>query len=184
MTSPATSSPSVAWRPPAPLARVRSWLGDWLVIGAWIGVLSLVGAVVVPRLELPGAGAATPRGLLVADLVFTVITVLPWWLYLLLTESSGRRATLGKRWAGLVVAGAAGGVASAAAVWGRNLVKVAPWQLAHLGVSRSIYQVQTGWAAVFLGLSLALLAACAAPALAGGRGLHDRVAGTRVEGAA
>ena len=179
MTSLATSSSGAARRP-APVARVRSWLGDWLVIGVWIGVLTAVGAFLVPRLDLPGASATSVRGLLVADLIFTLITVLPWWLYLSITEASRRRATLGKRWAGLVVVGPTPGSAGRA-VWGRNLVKASPWQLAHLGVSRMLFELQTGWAVVFLVLSLGLLAACAVPALTGGQGIHDRVAGTRVE---
>lgn len=163
------------------MARVRSWLGDWVVIGAWIGVLTAVGAVVVPRLDLPDVATASVRELLVADVVFTLVTVVPWWCYLSLTESSARHATLGKRWAGLVVADAAGGLAGTGAVWLRNLVKAAPWQLAHLGVSRMIYELQLGLGAVFLVASLALLAACAGPALTGGRGLHDRAGGTRVQ---
>lgn len=180
MTSAPPTSAVARWRP-APVARVRSWLGDWLVIGAWIGVMSLVGAAVVPRLDLPDLTTPSLRELLVADVVFALLTVVPWWCYLSLSEGSARRATLGKRWAGLVVADAAGGTAGPAAVWLRNLVKALPWHLAHLGVTRMIYELQLGLGTVFLIASLALLAACAGPALTGGRGVHDRAAGTRIQ---
>lgn len=183
MTSAPPTSPVARWRP-APVARVRSWLGDWVVIGVWIGLLTAVGAVVVPLLELPGVASASVRELLVADVVFALLTVVPWWCYLSVTESSRRRATLGKRWAGLVVADAAGGTAGAGAVWLRNLVKATPWQLAHLGVSRMIYELQLGLGMAFLVASLLLLAACAGPALTGGRGVHDRAVGLRVQRAA
>lgn len=49
------------------------------------------------------------------------------------------------------------------------------------GVSRAILEVQTPLAMTLTVLSLVLAGACMAPALVGGRGLHDRVAGTRVE---
>lgn len=181
--------PSAPAPPPAPppglrpgaVARVRSWLVDWAVIGAWLAVLAAVGLVVRLAVELPEQTVPTTRELLTADLLITLGTVVPYVVYLSVTEASTWRATLGKRWAGLVVAGAAGGAATVGAIWVRNVVKAAPWQLAHLGVSRAIYEVQTPWAIIFTVLAMVLVAACAVPALTGGRGLHDRVAGTRVE---
>lgn len=172
------------WRP-RPVARVRSWLGDWLVVAGWLGVLGLVGLLVRPLLD----GSAAPwspsqRDLLVADLLITLATVVPYVIYLSVTESSPRRATVGKRWAGLVVADASGGPATAGQVWFRNIVKALPWQLAHLGVSRAIFEVQLPLALTLTVLSLVLAAACMAPALVGGRGVHDRLAGTRVQRAA
>ncbi|MGD8199959.1 RDD family protein [Ornithinimicrobium sp. W1679] len=166
---------------PAPGPRVTSWLVDWAVVGGWLGVLTLV-AFLAPS---PWASAqpSTPTAgtLLLTDLLVTVATVVPYVLYLSLTETSRARATLGKRVAHLAVAGAEGGRAADGAVWVRNLVKASPWQLAHLGVSRAVLDVQPGAAAVLVVLSLALVAACAVPSLVGGRGVHDRMAGTRVE---
>lgn len=166
---------------PAAVARVRSWLVDWAVIGAWIAVLSAVGFLVRLAADLPEQTTPTTRELLTADLLITLVTVVPYVIYLSVTEASTWRATLGKRWAGLVVADEDGGVAGAGRVWLRNVVKAGPWQVAHLGVSRAIYEVQTPWAISLSGLAMVLAAACAVPALTGGRGLHDRVAGTRVE---
>lgn len=174
--------PPVTNRRPGPAARVRSWLGDWLVVALWLGLLALLGLVVAPLLD---AGRASdppgPRALLLADLAIALVTVVPYVVYLSASESSHRRATVGKRWAGLVVADAAGGVATTGAVWLRNVVKALPWQLAHLGVSRAILEVQLPLALLLNVLALALAAACVVPALVGGRGLHDRVAGTQVQ---
>lgn len=172
-----------SWRP-SPRARVGSWLGDWAVVGAWLGVLAVAGLVLAPALGIPTAFEVTPTSLLASDVVITVLTVLPYVCYLALTESSPRHATLGKRWAGLAVTGVDGGAPAASALWLRNIVKALPWQLGHLGASRGILEVQQGLGLLLVVLSLALAAACAGPALIGGRGIHDRAAGTRVQRAA
>lgn len=180
---PSTSPDALAapQAPPGPVARVRSWLLDWLVVGAWLGVLAVLGLALRPLLPSDEAGPATMGTLLTADLLITVATVLPYLLYLALTESSPRRATLGKRWADLRVAAADGSSPVTGAVWVRNLVKVLAWQLGHLGFTRAMFETQVG---LGIGLSVAgtlLGLACALPALVGGRGIHDRIAGTRVE---
>ncbi|MFK5646211.1 RDD family protein [Ornithinimicrobium sp. LYQ121] len=165
---------------PSSGARVRSWLGDWLVIGAWLLLLTL-GAWLGGLWEgAPAPSRPTWTELAVGDVAVTLATVVPFLLYLALSESSRHRATLGKRWAHLVVSAAGGGRPSASAVWTRNLVKVLPWQLAHLAVSRAILDLQLTAAVVLDVASLVLLALVAVPALTGGQGLHDRLAGTRV----
>lgn len=175
------SAPPAPWRP-RPTARVRSWLGDWVVVALWLAVLTVVGLLVGQRLA-DAAGPSSPGAvpLLAADLAIMLATVVPYVVYLSVTESSPRRATLGKRWSGLVVADAEGGVARTGQIWLRNVVKALPWQLAHLGVSRAILEVQLPLATTLTVVSLLLAGACMAPALVGGRGLHDRLAGTRVE---
>lgn len=146
------------------------------------GSLTLLGLVVRAVIDLSPAPTIPSSGdLLRSDLLVTVFTVLPYVAYLAVTESSARHATLGKRWAGLVVTAADGGAPSTAAVWWRNAVKALPWQMAHLGVSRAILEVQIAWAMALTVSSLLLLAACAVPALLGGRGIHDRLAGTSVQ---
>lgn len=168
------------WRP-APGPRVGSWLVDWAVVGAWLGVLTLVGFVLLPALGVPRTFAVNARSLLVSDLAITLATVVPYVCYLSLTESSARHATLGKRLTGLEVAALDGGAPSVSAVWLRNVVKAAPWQLGHLGAARGILEIQQGLGLVLTVLALALVAACAIPALVGGRGVHDRAAGTQVQ---
>lgn len=182
MPSTSPDAPAPPRLRPGPVARVRSWLLDWLVVGAWLGVLAVIGLLVRPLLSPDdGGGSTTMRDLVVADLLITVATVLPYLLYLVLTESSSRRATLGKRWAGLRVVAADGSSPATSAVWVRNLVKVLSWQLGHLGFTRGMFEIQVG-----LGIGLAIAGtllglACAVPALVGGRGIHDTLARTRVE---
>jgi uncharacterized RDD family membrane protein YckC len=179
-----STSPDAAAPPrlrPGLVARVRSWLLDWLVVGAWLGVLAVIGLLVRPLLSPDDGGSTAIRELLVADLLITVATVLPYLLYLVLTESSSRRATLGKRWANLRVVAADGSSPATSAVWVRNLVKVLSWQLGHLGFTRGMFEIQVGLG-IGLGVAGTLLGlACAVPALVGGRGIHDTLAGTRVE---
>lgn len=160
--------------------RVGSWLADWLVVCGWLAVLTVAGLIVRSLLGDIDEQAMSTSSLYLADLVFTVLTVLPYLAYLALTESSPRHATLGKQWAGLVVIGAEGCPPGRGRVWLRNLVKALPWQLAHLGVSRAIFEIQVLAGVGATVLSLVLVAACALPALAGRSGLHDLTAGTRV----
>lgn len=178
-TSPQTPAPGRTW--PPPVARVRSWLLDWVVVGAWLGVLALVGLVVRPLLPAADGGATTLRQLVTADLLITVGTVVPYLLYLALTESSSRHATLGKRWARLRVSAADGSAPATGAVWERNIVKALPWQLGHMGFLRGVLEIQAGMGITLAVAGTLLGLACGIPALVGGRGLHDRVAGTRVE---
>ena len=182
-TTPPVGAPAPGRRRwhPSPGPRVASWLVDWLVVGVWLGVLTLVAFLTRGSWTADGTSTPTAGTLLATDLLVTLGTVVPYVLYLVLTETSGARATLGKRVNHLVVAGEDGGRATVTAVWLRNLVKAAPWQLAHLGVSRAVLDVQHGWAVAMVVASLVLAAACAVPSLVGGRGVHDRVAGTRVE---
>lgn len=181
MPSPSLDAPALRRLRPGPVARVRSWVLDWLVVAAWLGVLAVVGLLLRPLPSADDGGGTTLSALLTADVLITVATVLPYLLYLALTEASPRHATLGKRWAGLRVAAADGSAPSVGAVWVRNVAKVLAWQLGHLGFTRAMFEVQVG---LGVGLSVAgtlLGLACAVPALAGGRGIHDRIAGTRVE---
>lgn len=199
---PSPSPTLTRWRP-SPVARVRSWVGDWLVASAWLAALTVVGVVVRQVMDLPERAGGPPSAgqMVVWDLLIAGVTVLPWLLYLVLCEASSWRATVGKRWAGLQVGRAGddgrgpggvlgeslgdgsgeGGRASTAQLWVRNGIKVLPWQLGHLAAARSILEVQQGWALTFLALSFVLTALCVVPSLTGGRGVHDRVAGTRVQ---
>lgn len=181
MSSTSPEAPAAGGTWPRPVARVRSWLLDWVVVGVWLGVLALVGLVVRPLLPEGDGGATSLRQLLTADLLITLGTVVPYLLYLALTESSSRRATLGKRWAHLRVSAADGSAPGTGAVWVRNIVKALPWQLGHMGFLRGMFEMQAGLGIGLTVLSLLLALACALPALAGGRGIHDRIAGTRVE---
>jgi uncharacterized RDD family membrane protein YckC len=110
-----------------------------------------------------------------------VITVVPYFLYLVITESGPAHATWGKRRSHLVVECADGSPAPPSHIVVRNLVKVLPWQLGHMSALRFATGAQLGLAAVFFSMCLILLVGVAGPVLAGRRGLHDRIAGTSVQ---
>ena len=83
-------------------ARFGSWLGDDVVVLAWLFlVFAFVG---VPTLLGWVDLSAVWSRVWAADLAVTVLTVLPYLLYLVLTEAGPRHATWGKRRAGLAVA--------------------------------------------------------------------------------
>lgn len=163
-----------------PWARVRSWLGDWAVVAGWLVLLGLLSFFFLDGFSAPPEDPPSAAELLPYDLLIAVATVIPFLLYLVVTESSASHASLGKRWNHLTVRSISGAAPSRRSVWVRNLVKVLPWQLAHLAVSRFILDTQLSTAIVFDVGALALLGLIAAPALTGGQGLHDRLAGTVV----
>lgn len=158
--------------------RLKSWVVDYLVILAWLGLMAV--AVGVPSLagwfqldEVWSSRVST-------DVAITALTVVPLFLYLTVTESRPGHATLGKWWAGLEVTTAEGSTTGAARIGLRNLVKVLPWQLGHMGSVRLLGGEAEGLGMALNLLALALLAAVAGPPVATWRGLHDVVAGTAV----
>jgi uncharacterized RDD family membrane protein YckC len=167
--------------PPPACGRDRLLASGWdyLVILAWLATLTVLGLLVRPLLPEPGEHPAP----LAYDAVALVFSVLPVWLYLTSTEAGAHQATWGKRRLGLEVVRGDGGRPGRTRVAVRNAVKLLPWQLAHMSVSRVVLGVD---APVVVGttyaLSLLLPAASIAMAWRDGahRALHDRVAGTRV----
>ncbi len=116
-----------------------------------------------------------------SDVGITLLTVLPYFLYLFLTEISDRHATWGKRRAGITVAGVDGTSPGRGAIAARNVLKVLPWQLGHMGTMRLATSDEVTAAAVtFEVASLLLLAAIVVPILNRRRGVHDALAGTTV----
>lgn len=168
-------------RPPQLRPRLISLGLDYLVIACWIAVITVLGFAVRPLLPPagePGVGA-DPVG---ADAVAFVLTVLPAWLYLTITEAGRARATCGKRTAGLRVVNDVGGDPPWPRVAARNAVKLAPWQLAHLSVARFILGVDQGVAVTAYLASLTFVIVTVSMAVRDPlrRGLHDRIVGTRI----
>lgn len=159
-----------------PARRLRSWLWDYLVILVWLAIVLLV--IGVPQalgwLDL----SAIWSNQIVADVAVTVLTVIPFWRYLVITEAGPSHATWGKRRAGLAVA--ADPVPTVGRVAFRNLIKVLPWQFGHLSAMRFATGEVTVFAVVAYVVAMVLLVAVALPPLLGRRGLHDLAAGTRV----
>ncbi|MGH8952949.1 MAG: RDD family protein [Acidimicrobiia bacterium] len=172
-------------RPPSPAPRSQrlvSWWWDYLLILAWLAVIFLLIGLpqILGWLDLSAIWTDQVAG----DIAITVLTVLPYFLYLTVTEWRPPHATLGKRRAGITVIGKNGEPPGSGAVLVRNLVKVLPWQLGHMGTTRLIYTTEVTTAAIsFQTASLAFLALVVVPILFGKAGIHDLLAGTRVTSA-
>lgn len=174
-TAPA-EGPAVASGP----ARWRASLWDYVLIVVWIAVLSAVGALVRTRWSVD-----LPTGpVWVTDVFVFLITVLPVWGYLTVSEGGVRQASWGKTRAGLrVVSLSSDGAMRLGRSAARNAVKLLPWQLAHVAVARLILgapePVVIG-AAYASSVAVALVSLVVAWRDPRHRGLHDFVAGTRV----
>ncbi|MFI7420559.1 RDD family protein [Nonomuraea sp. NPDC049684] len=150
---------------------------DYLVIAAWLTALA---GVFVP-LSRAGAGFGGV-GALGTDLLITALSVLPLGAYLVGREAGRRQATWGKRRAGLVVALAGGGRPGAARIVARALVKLLPWQCAHMAVSRLVREPESAVAMPLLVAAYTLAGASVVLVLTrrDRAALHDLVTATRV----
>ncbi|MEV4392955.1 RDD family protein [Nonomuraea sp. NPDC049607] len=151
---------------------------DYLVIVAWLVLL----AVVFVPLRLAGAAVFDGLGVVGTDVLITALSVLPVLTYLTLGEAGRRQATWGKRRAGLVVVLAGGGRPGAARIVARGLVKLLPWQCAHMAVSRLARDQESAVAMPLLVAAYALAGATIVLVLArrDRAALHDLVTATRV----
>lgn len=163
--------------------RWRASLWDYLIILGWLGFLTALGLVVRPLLPPVPAEQTVPPLAANSDAVAFVLTVLPVWVYLTTTESGRRRASWGKRRAGLYVTSATGDNFGWRRIAVRNAVKLLPWQLAHVAVARIITGADEPVTILFA-YALALLLPTVSITMAWRdplrRALHDRIAGTRV----
>jgi uncharacterized RDD family membrane protein YckC len=150
-----------------------------VVIGAGIAVLTGAGAAVRRVAGSPSPALSLPA----TDLLVLAATVLPTGAYLAAGEAGAHRAAWGKRRAGLRVVAAEGGRPGVARILLRTAVKLLPWQLAHLSVTRLVLgsgNPVVTWGANALAYLLPAVSVTMALRDRQGRALHDRVAGTRV----
>ena len=170
----------VRFPPPAPASRrLASWGWDYLLILGWLLLVFLF--VGLP--QILGWIDLTPvwTDQSSADVGITILTVLPYFAYLYLTELKRPHATWGKRKAGIAVAGRDDAPPRGGSVLIRNLVKVMPWQLGHMGTMRLATSSEVTTTAIALEVSsLILLALIVVPIFLRRRGVHDLVAGTQV----
>lgn len=186
-------------------ARLLSWSVDYVVVLTWLLVVLLV--IGVPTMAGWVDLSAVWSRDWAADVAVTVLTVLPYLGYLVVTEAGPWGATWGKKLVGLAVVRRPAGAGPGGATPGgagmpatsrdrgstpkapglprilvRNLVKVLPWQLGHMSAMRFATEADAVRPdAVWLyGASTVVLVAVALPPLLGRPGLHDVVAGTRV----
>ena len=177
---PFTRSNKLVFRSPAPTARrIASWGWDYLLILGWLFLVFLL--VGLP--QLLGWIDLTPvwTNQTSADVGITILTVLPYFAYLYLSESREPHATWGKRRAGLAVTDGEEASPKNSAVLIRNVVKVMPWQLGHMGTMRLVTTEEVTAAAItFQTASILLLASIVIPILFRRRGIHDVLASTTV----
>ncbi|WP_347355078.1 RDD family protein, partial [Intrasporangium sp.] len=160
-------------------------LGERVVAAA---LTSAAGALVSgPLVAAALAGGAWRRGsgragaAVVAD---AVVTVVPWLVVGVLDDAGLAGSLGGKSRSRLRIVDRSGDPATAGRLILREAVKLAPWQLAHLGVRQQVGRLggdrcdQLGRLA--LGGSLVLAAVSVASVLITGRALHDWVSGTNV----
>jgi uncharacterized RDD family membrane protein YckC len=163
-------------------ARLRASAVDLLAIWAWLGAVAALSRL--PVLRRTGYAALFRRPA-TADAAQFVTGVLPVVLYLAAGEAGSAHATRGKRATGLAVLGPGGTWPGRRRILVRTAVKLLPWQLAHLALTRAAgVGVARSPKLAGAGFGLALAVAGTSVALAAsrpdGRALHDLAAGTRV----
>jgi uncharacterized RDD family membrane protein YckC len=118
--------------------------------------------------------------------LYTLITIsFPVWLYFVLTEVSGWQATIGKTWLGLqTIDAVGGGQISVRQSLLRTLVKVLPWEVAHLANNLPVpmwYDPEPGFRAGFILVPVLIILYLVVVILTPNhQSLHDLVAGTLV----
>lgn len=163
-------------------ARTEACLVDCLVALAWLLLLGGV-AIGLRALGLEPQWTATSE--LSADLAALLVGLVPVGIYLVLTETSRRQGSLGKRRVGLRVVRADGTRATPWQLALRTIIKLAPWFLAHLGLSRVWMHLGTQQTAcfclacVYVIVPISIGLALVHPQR---RALHDWLTGTRVVG--
>ena len=162
--------------------RLTASLTDLAVIGSWLGVLTVAGAVVRRSVPVRPPVALVGRALAAMDLGVLLATVLPAGAYLGSTEATAQ-ATLGKRLQGLRVLDQYDAPPDATRIAVRTFVKLLPWQLGHVAVARimlGVRQPWVGWPCYLASLTVPAVSVALALRDPAGRALHDRIAGTRV----
>ena len=173
--------------------RLAAFLVDVVIV--YVAVVILLQLVLDPLREALGPGWVRVGWFYIG---YTLLTVsLPTWLYFAGYESSQEQATLGKRWLGVVVTGPDGGEAPFWRALLRTLVKLLPFEVAHMAIALpanpfvdplsgtfTVPALEDLGGSVVIGILIALLMLGAILLTAAlhpdRRGLHDLVAGTYV----
>jgi uncharacterized RDD family membrane protein YckC len=165
--------------------RIAALLIDYGLILGWMVIIAAVSAGIA--VATGGYANWLAWGTTVAQLLGFAVLVLPVGIYLFVTESSARQATIGKRVLRLRVVARDGSRAPAWRILVRTVVKLLPWEIAHFFVWHTVAAASGGgvfppW--LIIGLVIAdvlpiayVLTVAIEPER---RGPHDLVAGTRV----
>lgn len=134
------------------ILRFKALLFDWLLISAYLVVLSIV-ALVVYQIVFAGIPEFSA---LQTQLIATFASVVPIILIFSIMEGTKDFASWGKKKVNLRV------VYKANPLWGsmiRNTLKFLPWQLGHMSTINGIYNgFNTPFSIVYLSLSIGLAA--------------------------
>jgi uncharacterized RDD family membrane protein YckC len=165
--------------------RVAALLLDYALILGWMAIVAAISAGIA--LAAGGYADWLAWGTAVAQLLGFVVLVLPVGIYLFVTESSARQATVGKRVLRMRVVTRDGSRAPAWRILVRTVVKLLPWEIAHFFVWHTVAAasgdgVFPPWLIAGLIVADVLPVAYVLTVLLEPqrRGPHDLVAGTRV----
>jgi uncharacterized RDD family membrane protein YckC len=170
--------------PASPFRRVGAWLLDYLLIAAYLVVLTVASLGLRISPMEAGLGGALSRPV-AAELAGFLLLTLPVVLYFALCEASRWQATLGKRALRLAVVDARGGRLTPRRALLREAVRFLPWELSHallfqvaLSTNRGSISilVTAGFVAVY-GLVLLYLVTLF---IGSHRTIYDRLAGSIV----
>jgi uncharacterized RDD family membrane protein YckC len=168
----------------SPWRRVAAWMLDYLVILAYLIVLTAASLItqVSPSASVLSSALTKP---ITAELVGFLTLTGPVILYFAITEASAWQATLGKRALRIVVVGPGGMRLSFGRAIVREAVRFLPWELAHsliwpLALPPHLEPLPVtigGFAVVYLLLIVYLVSLFAGSEH---RTVYDRLAGSRV----
>jgi RDD family. len=171
--------------PASPLRRVAAWLLDYLLIAAYLILLTAASFALRASPLRAGFDGALSRPATAEVLGFLLLT-LPVVLYFAIYEASPLEATLGKRALGLAVVRLDGCRLSIWRALLREAVRFLPWELSHALLWRVALSADRRglpfWIAVGYGVVYALVLLYLATLFIGSRHrtVYDRLAGTIV----
>jgi uncharacterized RDD family membrane protein YckC len=169
----------------SPGRRIAAWFLDYLVIAAYLVVLTAV-SLGLQATPLRSTFNAAMSSAVTAELLGFVFVTAPVVLYFAFLEQSSWQATLGKRALGVVVAGVSRGRLSTGRALVREAVRFLPWEMSHallwrvaLAPDKSTVSGGTTWgfAAVYLLVFVYLVTLFVGSQH---RTIYDRVAGSVV----
>jgi uncharacterized RDD family membrane protein YckC len=170
---------------PGFLRRIAALLVDYALILGWMAVVAAISAGIA--VAAGGYANWLAWGTTVAQLLGFAVLVLPVGIYLFVTESSARQATVGKRVLRMRVVARDGSRPAAWRILVRTVVKLLPWEFAHFFVWHTVAAasgdgVFPPWLIAGLVVADVLPVAYVLTVLIEPqrRGPHDLVAGTRV----
>jgi uncharacterized RDD family membrane protein YckC len=169
----------------SPFRRVAAWLLDYLLIAAYLILLTAASLAMLAS-PVRGAFTAALSAPLDAELFGFALLTAPVVLYFALLEASSWRATIGKRALGLKVASLDGGRLPLGRALVREGVRFLPWEMSHA----LVWQVALSpggrtfppWMAAGFGLVYLLVFSYLVTLFVGSthRTIYDRLAGSVV----